>query len=177
MNKSELAGESRSRTSGNVLIVAVLVVLCAVTSSVWASGVVRPRVAATAYSVDEVAGRSDAVEVTLQLVNRGWIPVTLESLWQPLGAGAQLENADVATVVDARDTAEITFILAVEDCANLDMHPHPVLPYAGHSGFVRPQGYSLQIENAGAAKATWPDARDPDTASWWYELAGPVCTA
>lgn len=177
MSSSDAAGESHRRTWGNVLIVVALVMLAALVASVWASGIVRPRVAATAYSVDEVPDRSDAVEVSLQVVNRGWLPLTVERLWQPLGAGAQLENADVTTVVDARDTNEITFVLVVEDCATLQVHPHPVLPYTGHSGFVRPQGHSLNIENADEAKPSWPDATDPETASWWNQLASPICSA
>jgi hypothetical protein len=160
----------------------------AVLGVLWWTGVTAVNLAPVrGYSYDAVddtvdtteeGARRGVVELRIAVTNRGLLPVedlVVDSF--PFGR-AELIQPGGPIDIPARSTRDVTLHLAIDDCSGFQAAPWPGLHVFARSGpFGRAQGNGLRIvgEERSATTPTWPDAREPDGTSWWYEIALPVC--
>jgi hypothetical protein len=168
-------------------VAAVLAVIALAVGVLWWVGVLGPNIApvgeyavrALDGSVTETPGgsRAGTVEIQLQLFNRGQLPLRDLSIdGGPFGA-AELDMPSGPVDIGPRHEEQVTVHLAIDDCSLFLAPPQPMLSY--YASTAGADGKELRIVDAEAVAATptWPDAREPDVASWWYELARVVCDA
>jgi hypothetical protein len=162
-------------------VAAVLAVIALAVGVLWWVGVLGPNIAPVReYDVRAVEGtvtstpggsRAGTVEIQRQLPLRD---LTVHG--GPFGA-AELEMPGGPVDLGPRHEERVTVHLAIDDCSLFLAPPHPMLSY--YASTAGADGKELRIVDAEAVAATptWPDAREPDVASWWYELARVVCDA
>lgn len=173
-----------SRGQRSIAVATVTVIVVAI-GALWWSGVLGPNlgpVRGYGYGALEqtelpTGTRGGTVELQLEIANRGWFPVRDFDVQAPPFSAGSFGLADGPVDLGPRGRQQVTFHLVVEDCSRFLAAPFPGLSYTGTSNGVPARMKSLRVLGADHVdgRPTWPDAREPEVSSWWYELARSVC--